>query len=108
MPRKSDSLPINNPKLDKRVKLTDQQREMIKEEYETGLISQRKLAIKYGVSRRLISFILDPEKAEKVKQQFLERRKDGRYYDREKHNKHVKEHRDYKKDLYNKGLLDDN
>lgn len=107
MPYKSDKIAINNPKLDKRVKLTDQQKENIKEEYETGLTSQRKLAEKYGVSRRLIQFILDPEKAARAKQQFSERQKDGRYYDKDKHKDYVKEHRRRKNELYKKGLLEE-
>lgn len=107
MPRKSDSLPINNPEHDRRVKLTDDDRECIREEYATGMFSQRDLAAKYGVSRRLITFILDPDKAERAKQQYLERRKDGRYYDKEKHNEYMKTHRDHKKELWNQGLLEE-
>lgn len=67
--------------------------------------SQRKLAAKFGVSRRLIQFILDPVKAEKAKQQFAERQKTGRYYDREKHNAHMRKHRAYKRQLAEEGKL---
>jgi hypothetical protein len=105
MPFKFDKIPINNPKHDKRVKLTDEDRENIREDYKTGTISQRGLAKKYGVSRRLIQFILNPEKQEKAREQFLERQKDGRYYDREKHNEHMKKYREHKKELFNQGLL---
>jgi predicted DNA-binding protein (UPF0251 family) len=107
MPYKFEKIPINNPKNDKRVKLTDEDRDNIREEYASGLISQNNLAKKYGVSKRLVQFILNPEKQEIAKQQFAERQKDGRYYDREKHNEYVRSHREHKKDLYNKGLLKD-
>jgi hypothetical protein len=106
MPRKSDSIPINNAKLDKRVKLTDESRQQIKEEYETGDISIHSLSKKYKVSRRTIQFILFPDRLDKAKEQFAERRKDGRYYDKDKHREYTKQHRDHKKELWNKGLLE--
>lgn len=105
MPYKFEKIPINNPKNDKRVKLTDENRVNIREEYSSGLISQRGLAEKYGVSRRLIQFTLSPEKQEIAKKQFAQRQKDGRYYDKDKHTVSVRNHRNHKKDLYNKGLL---
>jgi predicted DNA-binding protein (UPF0251 family) len=107
MPYKFEKIPINNPEHDRRVKLTDDDRENIREEYATGSISQNNLAKKYGVSKRLVQFILNPEKQEISKQQFAERQKDGRYYDREKHNEQMKKHRNHKKELYEKGLLNE-
>jgi len=76
---------------DKRVKLTPEQKEEIRIKYELGGYSQRALADEYGVSRRTIKFIIDPDSLERAKQQYRERRKDGRYYNREKHSKAVKE-----------------
>lgn len=107
MPRKSDSIPINDPKLDKRVKLTDENKQQIKDEYITGTISINGLARKWDVSKRTIQFILFPERAEHAKKLYAERRKDGRYYDKDKHTKAVREHRDHKKKLFEKGLLSD-
>lgn len=107
MPFKFDKIPINNPKHDKRVKLTAEDKQNIISDYETGLLSQRGLAEKYGVSRRLIQFTLDPEKEKRNKELFAERQKDGRYYDREKHNEQMKRHRDHKKQLFNNGLLNE-
>lgn len=98
-------LAINNQNLDRRVKLSVEDKELIKAEYEQGGISQRALARKYNVSRRLISFIIFPERAEIAKKQYAERRKDGRYYDKEKHRKAVSNHRKYKKQLQEKGLI---
>lgn len=105
MPFKFDKMSINNPEHDKRVKLTDLDRENIVKEYESGLISINGLAKKYGVSKRLIQFTLFPERKEKARQMFLERQKDGRYYDRERHNEQMRKHREHKKELYGKGLL---
>lgn len=105
MPRKSDSMPIRNPEHDKRVKLTDADRENIRKDYEGGDISIRGLERKYKVSRRLIQFILFPERLEKSKKLYAERQKDGRYYDKDKHRAYTKKHRDHKKELNEQGLL---
>lgn len=105
MPRKSDSIAINNPKHDKRVKLTDTDKEQIKKDRELGS-SIHGLSKQYGVSRRSIQFILYPERLEKSNADFAERRKDGRYYDKDKHKEYVKAHRNHKKELHNAGLLD--
>lgn len=105
MPSKIDKIPIDNQKHDKRVKLSDGDREGIREEYACGNISQNGLAKKYGVSKRLIQFVLNPDKQEIARKQFLERQKDGRYYNKDKHREYMKEHRGHKKELYIKGLL---
>lgn len=105
MPRKSDSLAINNPKYDQRVKLNGKEREEILKEYKQGGTSYNKLAKKYGVSKTLVRFIVNPEEAEIAKNQYSERRKDGRYYDKDKHAKYIKKHRDYKKQLFEQGKL---
>lgn len=108
MPRKSDNIPINNQKLDKRVKLLPSDKEIIKREYETGLYSINGLSKKWNVSKRTIQFILFPERLEKVKQQYKERRKDGRYYDKDKHTEYVREHRNYKNELYKQNKIGEN
>jgi transposase-like protein len=105
MPRKSDSLAINNRKYDRRIKLTDKEREKIRKEYQEGDTSYNRLAKKYGVSKRLIQFIVNPEKAEIAKKQYSERRRDGRYYDKEKHSEAVKNHRNHKKKLFEEGII---
>ena len=88
---------------DKRIKLTDEQREKIKILY--GQISQRKLAKMFNVSRRLIVFIGDPSQLE----QNLEcRKKRGGwkyYYVKHKHAQAMKTHRQYKLKLNLKGKL---
>lgn len=93
-------------KYDRRVKLTTEEKELIKEAY--GKVSQRKLAKIFDVSRRLIQFIGDPDKQ---KQNLLRRKERGgskAYYDKEKNNKYIKKHRRYKQGLMIKGLLEVN
>jgi len=59
MPYKSGKLKLPEGK-DKRIKLTPQDKEEIRNFY--GKISQRKLAKAFGVSRRLIIFVGDSDK----------------------------------------------
>ena len=88
-----------DPKLDKRYKLTNEDKENIKKDYETGCISINGLARKYNVSKRTIQFTLFPERKERNKDLFKERRKGGRYYDKDRHKEHVKAYRHHKKEL---------
>ena len=105
MPYKSEKIKLSKSQ-DRRIKLTDEQREEIRMKYSTGLYSQRALAREYGVSRRLISFVLDDEKYQKCREQFKERRADGRYKPtKEEWAKTQKEHRQYKQKLYVDGKL---
>jgi DNA-binding XRE family transcriptional regulator len=105
MPYKYETDKLRIPRhLDARVKLSLEDREEIKELYNTGEISQRALARKYDVSRRLISFILFPEKEAKCKQQQKERGTPK--YDPDIRNRYMAKHRRRKQELYLKGALD--
>lgn len=73
MPYKSERIKLSREQ-DRRVKLSDEQKDEIRHKYELGIFSQRALAREYNVSRRLISFILFPEKAEVAAQQLKERK----------------------------------
>lgn len=106
MPSKVDDMRINNKKLDKRIKLTDEDRKMIPIEYAKGDTSYNKLATKYGVSKKLIQMVVNPEIKERNKQQFKERQSDGRYYDKDKHRAYTQKHREYKRELLEKGLIE--
>jgi hypothetical protein len=64
--------------------------------------SMHQIEKKTGVSRRSIQFILFPEREARVKAQFKERRKDGRYYNAETWAKTMAEHRAYKKSIKDK------
>jgi len=80
--------------LDKRVKLTDDDRAEIRRLSQAPhSYSQRELARAFGVSRRLVTFVLFPERLAPARALFKERRKDGRYYDKEKHTQAQRNHR---------------
>ena len=80
--------------------------EKIKEKYASGCIGMRPLAKEYNVSRSLIRFILQPEKYERSKALFRERRKDGRYTPgKDEANKTAREKRKYKQKLYLEGKI---
>lgn len=89
--------------LNRNVKLSLDDREKIREEYKYNPISYAIIGEKWGVSRRLISFIIEPEKEKRNKE--LQKEKGRIYYDRVKHNKYIKEHRNYKQTLYKKNKL---
>ena len=94
---------IKNKNLDRRVKLTEEDRASLIELKQK--ISQREAAKMFGVSRRTVQFIWFPEKLEENKKRRAERGGSKQYYDREKHNKAMQEHRAYKKELKQKGLI---
>ncbi len=87
---------------DGRRKIPKKEHEKIRGEYATGTTSQRKLARKYNVSRKLIQYILNPEMQARDKERFKERQADGRYYDTDKHRAGMRKYRQKKRDA---GLL---
>lgn len=89
--------------LDRRVKLSDSQKEEILNLKETA--TQVEVAKAYSVSRRMIQFIWYPEKLEENKKRRAERGGSKQYYDKDKHRVSMKEHRAYKKNLKNEGLI---
>lgn len=99
MPLKEDKIKLDNAMLDRRCKLLPCQKERMRYVYERSGYSYAQLAKKYGVSKRTIMFCCNPESLEKVKQQFAQRRKDGRYYKKESHRLSTASLRQYKKDL---------
>lgn len=58
--------------LDRRVRLTQKQKEEIRKLYDGGNTSQRKLARMYGVSRSLIQIVVNPERAKAISDRFKE------------------------------------
>lgn len=105
MPFKSEKIIIDHTENDKRIKLTDEQREKIREEYSTGLISHRNLAKKYNVNRKTIYNILHPNKYQEQLEKNKEEKHSQKYYDKEKHKEYIKEHRRYKQALYVNGII---
>ena len=99
----TDKTPIPRDK-DKRVKLTEADREEIRQAY--GKVSQRKLARMYGVSRRLIQFIGDPSKHKANLRRREERGGSMAYYDKEKNTKAIRTHRRHKQSVLKEGNKD--
>lgn len=106
MPYKSDKIKIAGTSYDRRVKLTDGEREEIKYLYKTSVHSQRKLASMFNVSRSLIAMVLNPERLQRARELFKERRKDGRYnVSRKERARIIREHRRYKRQLFVEGKI---
>lgn len=96
MPYKIDTDKVRLPRnKDRRIKLTDEDRKEIRELHKLW-VSQSALARQYDVSRRLISFVVYPERYEKAKAQFRERQQTWRYYNKEKNTKAVRKTRRYR------------
>jgi transposase len=95
MPYVTDKDNISCPFMDRRTKLLPCQKEMVLYYREQGL-SQRELARKFNVSRRLITYIIDPKKSARNLECRAERGGHKAYYDREKNNEYMKNHRSYK------------
>ena len=103
MPYKFETDKIKLPEgADRRVKLSEQDRLNIKLMYDDGNISTYKLAELFGVSRRTIQFILDPEKRKANRERLIERGGSVIYYDKDKNTKAIREHRQYKKNILDK------
>ena len=81
MPRISDNIAINNETLDRRVKLTAEDKELVKLLREEEQISYQKLANRFGVSKRLIIFICKPESKIKDLENRAKRGGSKIYYD---------------------------
>lgn len=105
MPFKSQKIKIEKTKHDRRIKLTNDDKELIKWLRDEEQISYNKLALQFKVSKRTIQFVCCPEKLEENKKRRQERGGTKIYYDKEKHRQSMKEYRDYKQSLYIKGEI---
>lgn len=105
MPRKSDNIAINNELLDRRVKLTKDDKDLIAYLREEDGTSYQKLADRFNVSKRTIIFICKPETLIASKEARKKRGGSAIYYQKESHTISIREHRAYKKELFNKGLI---
>lgn len=96
MPHKFERLHIKLPRhLDRRVKLTDEQRGQIRELGSS--VSGRKLAKMFNVSRATVRYVLDPQVYEACRAYHKSRQTWLHNYDRKKHTETIKRHRAYKK-----------
>lgn len=89
--------------LNRTIKLTEKDKEEIKELYKTGKWSHRTLADKYNVSKSLIGMVLNPERLEAVRKRRKEHATE--YYCKEKQKEYKKRERQYKIELYKKNKL---
>lgn len=82
---------------DKRCKLTEKDKEEIRELYKKGGWSHKTLSERYKVSKSLITIVLNPNRAEKVKNRVKEHWRDYQQHGKEwaetmqKHRRHKKE-----------------
>lgn len=107
MPYKHETDKMRIPRkkgLDKRIKLTPEQREEIRDNV-LGL-SLNALASQYKVSKRTVHFIICPEKYELMLKQRKERGGSKQYYDKDKHKESMKAHRTYKTQLHKQNKLE--
>lgn len=103
MPQKFEKIPMGA--FDRRRKLSDEDREEIKNLRERGW-SLRRIADSYGVSRTLITMICSPDVAEKYKVARKNRSLDGRYKKtKEQRAEIMRKHREYKRKLFEDGLI---
>lgn len=97
------TLPSN---LDRRVKLSDEDKELIREEYATGTTSSRKLAKKWNVSKSLILIIVNPKVA-KQRQDYVKEHWKELQAPKEVRNAAVQNNRHYKMQLLKDGVIKD-
>jgi transposase len=91
---------------DRRIKLNDKQREEIVEIYSSGSMSYNEIAKLYGVSKRLVYFVVNPDKLEENKGKREERGGWKQYYDKEKNRISMRKYRaNKKKVLEEEGLI---
>ena len=104
MPYISSGIIIAKTQYDRRIRLSDQDKDDTKEMYKNGS-SIRSIARHFNVDKRSIQFILFPERLERNKQLRAERGGSKEYYDKDKWKETMKEHRKYKHNLYLKGKI---
>ncbi len=102
MPYKSEAIKLGE-KFDRRVKLTQEDKEDIRDLYASGLHSLNSLAKMYNVSKKTILLTVNPESKEKNDERIKNHWKE--YYDRDKHNQAIKRLRHYKQELYKSGQI---
>lgn len=103
MPYKAEKMKLKGLQ-DRRKKLTDEQREEIKELYGTGLYSLNGLAKQFNVSKKTILLIVNEESAERAKQYRKEHWHEWKGT-KEEHREAIKNTRRYKNELYKNGKL---
>lgn len=106
MPYISERIKIAGTKYDRRRKLTDDQKDLIRWLREEEQISYNKLAKMFNVSKRTIQFVCCPDKMMKCRERFIKARRAGKYKPtKEQWAETIREHRRYKQDLRVQGKI---
>lgn len=103
MPYKAEKMKLKGLQ-DRRKRLTDEQREEIRELYGTGLYSLNDLAKKFNVSKKTVLLIVNDESAKRAKEYRKEHWKEWKST-KEEHREAIKKTRRYKHKLYVDGKL---
>ena len=103
MPYKAEKIKLPE-KYDRRRKLTEEQKQEIKDKYSTGFYSLNDLAKEYSVCKKTILLIVNPESKRKSDQRIKDHWRDYSGT-KEERAKTVKEHRHYKHELYKSGKI---
>lgn len=96
MPHVTETMALKDPFLDRRRKLLPCQREMVVYWYKVQGAGIRAIARMFKVDRRLIQFILFPERHKRNLSLRQDRGGSKIYYDRVEHNEAAKVHRQHK------------
>lgn len=92
--------------LDRRRRLTDQDKEKIRELYATGKYGHRPLAKIFNVSRSLIRIVVDPDCAKRVNDRIKAHWKEyAKKRTKEMHAAAIRSVRNYKYGLYKAGII---
>jgi len=92
------------PEYDRRRKLSDEDKEVIRDKYSTGLYSLNKLAAEFNVSKKTILLTVNHESKRKSDERIKEHWRD--YIPTNEERRAItKEFREYKKKLYLEGKL---
>ena len=106
MPYLSSQIPIAGTQYDRRRKLTEDQKEYIKWLRNEEHLSYNQLAKMFNVSKRLITFICNPDMMAKHKERSKKYRAEGRYKpSSEEWASTIREHRRYKQQLKLEGKI---
>lgn len=103
MPYISEKIKLSEEQ-DRRRRLTTEQQDEIRKLYATGLYSWKQLAGMYKCSKSRVGQIVNPEREAKCKARMKEHWRDYQQKG-EEWNATIREHRQYKQELYLKGEL---
>ena len=98
MSKKLDKFTLHDPFLDRRIKMLPCQKENVIRMFNRGA-SINSISRMYKVNKRLIQFIIYPERQSECLKRRQERGGTKMYYDKEKHNAATKEYRKHKKEI---------